>query len=163
MKPMIAELVPAEAWQMLDQVRAVVAALPDSIETPAFIMGMRLSLDVAVSNIVPSCHHVTRALAQFFPLIVHDGIVKAARGDQMLEFEHSWVTIKGIDQNIILDPWPLGVVSGPALFLQDYAYRFGPECCPIFLGTEEFESQVDSLTVAVQDVIDDLSRRRRAA
>jgi hypothetical protein len=166
LKPKIAEYVPRQAWELLDLVRQTIDALPELIETPAFIMGVRLGPDIAISKMIPNCHVVARAFASFLPVEVQDGTVSVMGPDgETRVHKHSWLTLKGCDPLIILDPWPLGVVSGPALFLQDYAYHFSPE--PPFPENqgEEFESQVEAVTNAMLIAVQHLwpARTDRAA
>lgn len=157
MRPKIAETVPAEAWELLGKIRQIIDALPELIEVPAFIMGVRVSSDVAISKTIPNCHVLVRAIASVLSLSVHDGqvcVIGAAK--EIRQHAHSWLTLPGHDSSIILDPWPLGVVSGPALFIQDYAYHFGPECGYLEHRDEEFLTHVDEVTKLVRKIAEDL-------
>jgi hypothetical protein len=154
MKPKIADEVPAEAWELLGKIRQIIDALPASIETPAYVVGVRVSPDVAISHIIPNCHVIARALANFFPVDVHDGTVSVLGEDgRERRLNHSWLTLRDHDGLVIIDPWPLGVVSGPALFFQNYAYHFGPECSFLEHSGEKFESEVKATIEAMQMVI----------
>ena len=153
MKPKIAERIPARAWELLGKTRQIIHALPATIERPAFILGIKVDIDVAISRAIPNCHEVARALAVFLPVEVHDGFVSTFdTNDIVRHHEHSWLTIMDEDPRIILDPWPLGVVSGPALFIQDYGQHFGPEYCFLNHRTEKFNSGVEALTDAIRVV-----------
>lgn len=151
MKPKIAEMAPAYAWELLGQVRQLVDALPELIEVPAYVMGVRVSADIATAHTIPNCHIMARAIATLFPVDVHDGKVSvmAADGKRRI-LDHSWLTLQGYDPAIILDPWPLGSIGGPTLFIQDYAYHFGPECSYLEHRGEEFCSHLEAVTKVVQ-------------
>lgn len=155
MKPKIADEIPEEVWGLLGRVRKIIADLPATIEAPTFITGVRVGTDIAISHIIPDCHTIARALAAFLPVNLHDGVVlvKGADGETR-ELRHSWFTIRNHDPRIILDPWPLGVVSGPALFIQDYAYHFGPECSFLEHREERFLCHVDAVTQVVRSIIE---------
>ncbi len=155
MRPKIADDVPQEDWDILVKIRAIIEGLPQTLVTQGFLFGMPLPRDMAESRVIPSCHVFTRALAKFLPVEVHDGMIIEIKADGKEHgHEHSWLTRKGSDGKIIIDPWPLGVVSGPALFIQDYGFHFGNECC--FLGhlSKQFTFQVAALRLEIRKVME---------
>lgn len=146
MRPKTAESVPIEAWEMLATIRSIIEALPEEIEFPAYILGVRMRSEAAVARGKPNCHMIAHALATLLPVDLHDGYVQVMGPDgRIRQLEHSWLTLKDSDQSVIIDPWPLGVATGPAIFIQDYAYHFGPECSFLQHKSEEFLSQVDAI------------------
>jgi hypothetical protein len=152
-RPKIADTVPQEDWQLFEQIRWIISELPEILETNAYLFGIRLSRAEATFKTIPNCHVFTRALAKFLPVDVHDGFVVEHRGGKAHKHDHSWLTRKGGDGRIIIDPWPLGVVSGPALFIQDYAFHFGPECSFLHTRTPEFVRDVAALRLAIRKVV----------
>lgn len=130
MKPKIADEVPQEDWELFDQIKEIIGALPELLTSPAYILGNWVPKDIAMSSFIPDCHTITRALAYFLPVDVHDGLIVEQRGEEVKRHWHSWLTRKSSDGKVIIDPWPLGVVSGPALFIQDYCFHFGPDQTP---------------------------------
>ncbi len=167
MKPKIADTVPAEMWEVLETVRWVIDSLPDLIEVPAFILGQRMKSEVATSQIIPDCHVISHALARFLPVTVHDGTVSVmgTKKDEVRLLSHSWLTLQGVDDSFILDPWPLGSVGGPSVFIQDYAYHFGPECCFLQHRSEEHLAYVDAVASEIGLILNNsgLHHPRRAA
>lgn len=146
MRPKTAESVPQEAWEMLATIRGVIEALPEEIEFPTYFFGIAVNSEVAVTRGKPNCHMIAHALATLLPVDLHDGYVQVMGPDgRIRRLSHSWLTLKGSDQSVIIDPWPLGVATGPAIFIQDYAYHFGPECSFLAHRGEEFRSQVDAI------------------
>jgi len=139
LKPKIADIVPPEDWELFKEVKQVIEALPSLLNSPAYLLGTWLPKNVASSHFIPDCHTVTRALAEFLPVEVHDGLLVEQRGEEAKRHWHSWLTRKGGDGKVIIDPWPLGVVSGPALFIQDYAFHFGPEQVPPHVEHPQFK------------------------
>lgn len=155
MRPKVAEQVPEKTWQVFAEIRAVLEALPEMIEFPTFIMGIRVNPDLAVSRGIPSCHVVAHAFARFFPVNVHDGYVMVMGPDEKVrKLEHSWLTLHDSNPSIIIDPWPLGTATGPAIFIQDYAYHFGPECSFLSHKGEEFETQVEALSASIARIME---------
>ena len=73
MKPHIAQNVPREVWDLFETVKSIINSLPTTIEVDAYLFGIKLPRDMAVSTAIPNCHHVTRALARHLPVTVHDG------------------------------------------------------------------------------------------
>lgn len=162
MRPKVSEKVPEGAWEVLTQVRNILESLPEEIEFPAFICGVRVGPEIAVSRGIPSCHVFAHALARFFPVNVHDGFVLVmGPDDRGRRLEHSWLTLRNSCSSVIIDPWPLGVATGPAIFIQDYAYHFGPECSFLAHKGEQFESEVEMLVALIAKVIE--SPETRAA
>lgn len=146
MRPKTAESVPKEAWELLATIRGIIEALPEEIEFPAYILGVRMESEAAVARGKPNCHMIAHALATVLPVDLHDGYVQVMGPDgRIRQLEHSWLTLKDSDKSVIIDPWPLGVATGPAIFIQDYAYHFGPECSFLQHKSEEFLSQVDAI------------------
>lgn len=141
MKPKIADDVPQADWDLFLQIREIIEALPRLLESPGFVFGVFLPKTQAITHFIPDCHTMTRALAKFLPVEVHDGLIVEQRGEDVKRHWHSWLTRKDGDGKIIIDPWPLGVVSGPALFIQDYAFHFGPDQAPSaqYLGHQQFK------------------------
>lgn len=153
MRPKIADTVPQEDWELFAKVAAAIEGLPKHISAPTYLFGLRLSREVARSKLIPNCHVVTRALAKFLDVDVHDGYVVERQWDGTFKYhEHSWLTRKGTDGKIVIDPWPLGVVTGPAIFIQDYAFHFGHECSFLAHRTREFASEVAATRLALRKV-----------
>ena len=153
MKPKVAEIVPSEAWELLDQIRQVIDALPVTLEAPSFILGVRVGAEVATSNLIPNCHEIARGIAELFPVDVHDGYVKTLDpSGKERHHEHSWLTLKDGDPRIIIDPWPLGSVGGPTIFIQDYAFYFGPECSFLIHRSERFLVHTDVVIEAMRTI-----------
>lgn len=151
MRPHIAESVPEAVWVLLDEIRAVVQALPETLEVPAFILGVRISSDRATGTTIPNCHIIARALATILPVQVHDGVVTVGVVEGKSRIcNHSWLTVEGQSPSFIIDPWPLGSVGGPTLFIQDYAYHFGPECSFLEHRSEEFTCHLEATIAAVR-------------
>lgn len=146
MRPKTAESVPEAAWEILESIRSILETLPEEIEFTTYIFGVPMNSELAVTRGKPNCHAIARAVATFLPVSVHDGYVQVMGPDgRIRQLEHSWLTLKDSDQLVIIDPWPLGVATGPAIFIQDYAYHFGPECSFLQHRTAEFQSQVDAI------------------
>lgn len=146
MRPKTAESVPEEAWEMLATIRGIIEALPEEIEFQAYMFGVRMESEVAVARGKPNCHMIAHALATLLPVDLHDGYVQVMGPDgRIRQLEHSWLTLKDSNKSVIIDPWPLGAATGPAIFIQDYAYHFGPECSFLQHKSEEFLSQVDAI------------------
>jgi hypothetical protein len=126
MRPKIAEIVSSEDWQLFEQIKAILSELSDTFTCRAFILNLPVSRDIAESNLFPDCHTITRALKYFLPVTVHSGHIFEKRvGDELTHaHQHSWLTRTGGNDRIIFDPVPLGVVSGPALYIQNYAFHF---------------------------------------
>ena len=125
MRPHIANQVPESIWELFKTVKNVIERLPPKIETDAYLFGLKIPRDVAIGEVIPSCHQITRALAEHFPVIVHDdGVLHINKAGEQCHLDHSWLTVVRQDQKWIIDPWPLGVLSGPALFVQEYAFNF---------------------------------------
>jgi len=142
--------VPEKAWEVLAQIETLLKALPEEIEFPAFIGGIRVGLEIAVTRGIPNCHVIAHALSRFLPVDVHDGFVLVTgSGGKGRRLEHSWFTLHDSNPSIIIDPWPLGVATGPAIFIQDYAYHFGPKCSFLAHKSEEFKSDVETLVAAL--------------
>jgi len=158
MRPKIAEMVPQEDWEILTKICAIREGLPDEMVTGGFILGMRMPRSIVKSTWIPSCHMFTHALAKFLPVHVHDGRLTEVRHDgKEHRHEHSWLTRKGSDGRIIIDPWPLGTVTGPAIFIQDYGFHFGNECCILEHRSKEFMFHVAALRLEIRKVME---RRR---
>ena len=150
MRPKTAESVPESAWKMLSTIRSILEALPEEIEFQTYLLGVPVNSKTAFTHGKPNCHAIARALAIFLPVDVHDGCVQVIGPDgRIRQLEHSWLTLKDSDQSVIIDPWPLGVATGPAIFIQDYAYHFGPECSFLQHRTAEFQSQVDAIVAHI--------------
>jgi hypothetical protein len=155
MKPHKAEEVSPEDWALFRQMRFVVENLPEKLVGPAFILGVEMSLDVAESVFIPNCHAITRALAAFFPVVVHDGSITERRFYQNdVDHEHSWLTRIGGDERVIFDPWPLGSLSGPMLTIQGYCFHYGNERSYLdHRDSAEFCSRVKTTTQSVRDML----------
>lgn len=156
MRSKIAEQVPSEDWVLLAQISSILDGLPETIPCSAYIYGTRLGREIAESAIIPNCHVITRALAYFLPVIVHDGTVSeyVLEEGRVCQHRHSWLTRKGGNESIIIDPWPLGSVSGPAIFIQNYAFRFQEGLFrfpPIRIP--EFRSEVAATRLAIRKVM----------
>ena len=153
-RPKIAETVPEEDWKIFVKVQAIIEGLPDELQMTAYFSGVRLPRDVAVRHLIPNCHVFTWALAKFLPVDVHDGHIHELRaGGEEKRHHHSWLTRQGGDGKVIIDPWPLGTVSGPALFIQDYCFHFGNECSYLEHRSEDFLRQVAALRLEIRKVI----------
>ena len=100
---------------------------------------------------------VARALAEFFPVEVHDGVVLEARLDGTVGLRtHSWLTPKNDGAGILIDPVPLGVLSGPVLVLRGNGYMHRRECSfPEHRG-EEFLARVANTTQAMKATLESL-------
>ncbi len=98
---------------------------------------------------------ITRALAAFFPVEVHDGsIIEYRFFGNFIEYEHSWLTRKEGSGAVIFDPWPLGSLSGPLLTIQGHCCEYGNERS--FLDhryAREFQSQVNAVIRAIGEVL----------
>ncbi len=146
MRPKTAESVPEEVWEMLATIRGIIEALPEEVEFPAYLFGVAVDPNVAVTRGKPNCHMIAHALATLLPVDLHDGYVQVLGPDgRIRRLEHSWLTLTGSGQSVIIDPWPLGAATGPAIFIQDHAYHFGPECSFLRHRTEQFQSEVDAI------------------
>jgi hypothetical protein len=154
MKPHIASEVPESIWGLFETIKHVIECLPKKIETDAYLFGLKIPRDVAVGNIIPSCHHINRALAEHFPVIVHDGgVLHINRAGEQIHLDHSWLTIAGQDQRWIIDPWPLGVVSGPALFMQGYAFDFQEVDTTSWRLPNSFIEVVEALSILMEGIL----------
>jgi hypothetical protein len=150
MRPKTAESVPEEAWKVLATIRSILETLPEEIEFQTYILGVRIDSEMAITRGKPNCHAIARAVAIFLPVDIHDGYVQVLGSDgRIRQLEHSWLTLKDSDRSVIIDSWPLGVATGPAIFIQDYAYHFGPECSFLQHRTAEFQSQVDAIVAHI--------------
>lgn len=155
MKPFIAEKISAECWALFWEIKKVVEALPSRLIGPVFFVDTPIDTDFAEARFIPDCHIMNRALAPFFPVEVHDGIVSEIPPSGVLNIHyHSWLTMKGGDEKVIIDPWPLGSVSGPALFVQDCALHFGPECSMLHIRESKFQKYLEITTEAVRKIVD---------
>lgn len=160
MRPHAARQVPEKAWEVFVRIEQILEALPEKIEFPAFMFGVRLDSDVAVSTGIPNCHVIAHALARFLPVDAHDGFVLVTGPNgKGRRLEHSWLTLRDSDASVIIDPWPLGVATGPAIFIQDYAYHFGPECSFLAHKGEKFTVEIDALAAAIEAVTKESASR----
>src|SRR3989344_1025097 len=149
MRPKIADDVPLEAWTLFEEVRRIITALPPLLEGEVFLFGIKIDKETAVKNYIPNCHVVTEALGKFLPLDPHHGLINTwYRDGKLRKLQHAWLTLRGLDEWIVIDPWPLGVVSGPALFIQDYSFHFGQKFS--LLKTPEFESDLETVVKAIR-------------
>ena len=164
MKPKIAETVLREDWELYEHIRTIITALPEELTTHAFIFGLRMPRSMAESHLIPDCHTFARALSRFLPVDVHSGIITEIRPDgQERRHEHSWLTRKGSDGKVIIDPWPLGSVSGPALFVQAYGFHFANECDFLYHQTRKFKWGVAALRFAIRKVLKKEGAKLQAA
>lgn len=154
MKPKFFDEVPPETFDLFTRIRSAILALPREISAPAFICGIRLDKRFGSSQKIPNCHIVARAVGALCPVDVHDGYVFGRNYDgRDARFNHSWLTHSGYDPRIIIDPWPLGTVSGPALFVQGWGPHFGPESPFLEQPSEEFQVDVEAVTQALRLVM----------
>lgn len=150
MRPKPAESVPEEAWRILESIRGILESIPEEIEFTTYLLGVAVKSESVVTRGKPNCHVIARAIASLLPVDLHDGFVQVVGPDGRIRMlDHSWLTLKDSDGQVIIDPWPLGVATGPAIFIQDYAYHFGPECSFLAHKTEAFLSQVDAVLAHV--------------
>jgi hypothetical protein len=108
---------------------------------------------------------MTRALSKFLPVEVHDGFIVELRGEEPKRHWHSWLTRRGGDGKVIIDPWPLGVVSGPALFIQDYCFHFGPDQAPSskYLEDQQFKRHLAITRYEIRKIIREKHQELKAA
>jgi hypothetical protein len=143
-------------WQLFNAIHTILEALPQEIETDAFVLGIRLPRNQAVSHGVPNCHEMVRGLAPFLPVEIHDGYVAQSRDGKEVKYEHSWLTRIDGNPQIVFDPWPLGVVSGPAVFYQNQHSLHFQECEAVVKDTELLRCNIASLQQAIQAVVTNL-------
>jgi hypothetical protein len=156
MRPKIAECVMPEDWKLLEQLRNIIGKLPENIVCSAFILETRVRRNIAEGRTIPNCHVIVRALAYFLPVIVHDGFVAeyAVEEKRGVAHHHSWLTRKGGSSSIIFDPWPLGVVSGPVLFIQGYGLRFNESPLEVHPRHKvEFTAHIAATRLAIRNVL----------
>lgn len=151
MRPKIAETVPERVWTLYGEVERIVAHLPPELEFDAVILGVRMSRDLATARGIPNCHLIARALSAVLPVIPVDGAVIVITGEgEVRALEHTWLIVRGEDPRFIIDPWPLGVVSGPALFVNGYGHHFIPgPLDPEAVSTKT--SEYEALLAAVRE------------
>lgn len=149
-------LIKDETLRLFDEIKNVVLALPDRIaeEGPVFLMGIRFSEGELEAEFTPSCHEITRALAEFFPVNVHDGFVAEQLDDGRERcWQHSWLT-PFEDDDTIIDPIPVGVVSGPILATRKHGFcHYRRECSFLFIRGEEFEARLADTVRAMKAVL----------
>ncbi len=161
MKPREARVVPERVWEIFNGIKALIEAMPDEIEMPAYMGNYQLSSDTAKCSGTPNCHMIVRALAEFFPVKVHDGYIvervplglpeSGCAGNN--HYHHSWLTVIDEDATFIIDPWPLGVVTGPALFIRRKAFRFDDEHPFPELEEESFIGRTKAVITAMQAIL----------
>ncbi|MES2749004.1 MAG: hypothetical protein V4606_01255 [Patescibacteria group bacterium] len=155
MRPHIANEVPESIWELFKTVRNIIERLPPKIETDAYLFGLKIPRDIAVGEVVPSCHQITRALAEHFPVIVHDGgVLHINKTGEQCHLDHSWLTVSGQDPKWIIDPWPLGVVSGPALFMQGYAFDFQEVDTSSSRLPNSFIGVVEAISLLIEKILE---------
>ncbi|MBI1755162.1 hypothetical protein HY250_02695 [Candidatus Azambacteria bacterium] len=140
--------VPKEDIKIFREIRLVVEELPD----------VEFGKGPDGEPIVISCHMLTRALAEYFP-------VKAKDGFMVNIWQHSWLETKG---GFIIDPYPIALVGGPILvvakdspwgsFYKKYLHGSFPD-----LMQEPFLSQVKLLTKVMGDTIERIHLQLRSA
>ncbi len=154
MKPHIASEVPEAIWELFETIKYVIGSLPPKIEADAYLCGVKLPREIAVRDVIPSCHHINRALAEHFSVIVHDGgVLHINKAGEHIHLDHSWLTVAEQDQRWIIDPWPLGVVSGPALFMQGYAFDFQEADTSSSRLPNSFIEVVEELSILIERIL----------
>lgn len=143
MTPYAKKYVSKNNLEMFGKIKRIVAALPN----------IDLGVNGRGEKILLSCHMLTRALAELFPLKVWDGYF-GAPGDR---YEHSWLVDKGI--HIVIDPYPVAVLGGPVLVVVEaspWAHLYDRFCdCQtqkmkkIIFDTPEFRQAQSLVTAAV--------------
>lgn len=171
MRPHFAITVPEHVFEKFRIIREIIENIPPTLDFPVFIGDEKVHSKIMTSNGIPNCHVWTRAFALFFGdyFEVHSGHVVEGRyqtdgRSRSNGHEHSWLTIKGYDPAIVVDVWPLGSVSGPAIFYQTSGLEFKHECC--FLQefrTKKFEVWVERTRKAVAETYAKLYSGSRAA
>lgn len=130
---------------MFELIRRVIETMPDVKLKPL----SRKSRPELVS-----CHHLTRALARFFPVAYRDGHFNGG-------WCHSWLKVRG--EPFIIDPYPWCTVGGPLLILYDFKspyFRQYRRAWNDVVEYPEFEDQVDRVAAAVKATIRKLGIQR---
>src|SRR5581483_8893526 len=96
---------------------------------------------------------LTHALAKFLPVKVHDGHIVEFRDEKPRWLGHSWLTRKGGDPQVIIDPAPLGSLSGPALVIQDIGFHYSWECSFLEHRGKIFKTHVASLAREIKKIL----------
>ena len=140
MTPYAMEHVTDEDFRLFREIRLVVKELPD----------VELGIGSDGIPIPISCHTLTRALAEFFPVQVCDGYVQSI-------WMHSWLETRN---GAIIDPYPVAMIGGPILVAVPSApweafYRKASKPFPE-LHSELFLSHVERLTDVVRATIEAL-------
>lgn len=153
MKPHRAAEVSLEDWKLFEEIKTVIEAMPEELTGSAFLFGAKVSRRLAETTFIPNCHMMTRALSRNFPVDVHDGAIIEMRNDCKYSHEHSWLTRRGGSGDVIIDPWPLGSLSGPMLTIQGYCFWYGNECSYLEHRSLEFQSRVATTARIIRNLL----------
>jgi hypothetical protein len=117
---------------------------------PAFLGWVRLPTELATMSTIPNCHAITRALANYFPVQVISGNMLEWRDEATIAHQHSWL-VPNENDGFIIDVWPLGCVSGPALIRVGHGPEYASAFCT--LGGEYLDEPFNQMVRATRIAI----------